>query len=84
MPTSAIKDLSKKWDAIRTMVLEWHPNQADVSRRDVMLSIRDRIHSRPFPEEDITTPYSGFEPKPTRLEAQGHIHHTTWSANYAF
>ncbi|GFW02077.1 uncharacterized protein TNCV_4854171 [Trichonephila clavipes] len=31
-PTSAIKDLFKKWDAVRTMVLEWHPNQADVSR----------------------------------------------------
>ncbi|GFV41291.1 uncharacterized protein TNCV_383051 [Trichonephila clavipes] len=32
MPTSAIKDLFKKWDAMRAMVLEWHPNQADVSR----------------------------------------------------
>ncbi|GFW00574.1 uncharacterized protein TNCV_2283201 [Trichonephila clavipes] len=32
MPTSAIKDLFKKWDAVRAMVLEWHPNQADVSR----------------------------------------------------
>ncbi|GFU03295.1 uncharacterized protein TNCV_3338211 [Trichonephila clavipes] len=32
MPTSAIKDLFKKWDAVRTMVLEWHPNEADVSR----------------------------------------------------
>ncbi|GFU31876.1 uncharacterized protein TNCV_1111351 [Trichonephila clavipes] len=32
MPTSAIKDLFKKWDADRAMVLEWHPNQADVSR----------------------------------------------------
>ncbi|GFX03148.1 hypothetical protein TNCV_4289311 [Trichonephila clavipes] len=32
MPTSAIKDLLKKWDAVRAMVLEWHPNQADVSR----------------------------------------------------
>ncbi|GFX99964.1 uncharacterized protein TNCV_260011 [Trichonephila clavipes] len=31
MPTSAIKDLFKKWDAVRAMVLEWHPNQADVS-----------------------------------------------------
>ncbi|GFW84891.1 uncharacterized protein TNCV_681791 [Trichonephila clavipes] len=30
--TSAIKDLLKKWEAVRTMVLEWHPNQADVSR----------------------------------------------------
>ncbi|GFV95212.1 uncharacterized protein TNCV_1293301 [Trichonephila clavipes] len=32
MPTSAIKDLFKKWDAVRAMVLEWHPNQTDVSR----------------------------------------------------
>ncbi|GFU53321.1 uncharacterized protein TNCV_2953561 [Trichonephila clavipes] len=32
MPTSAIKDLLKKWETVRAMVLEWHPNQADVSR----------------------------------------------------
>ncbi|GFW54399.1 uncharacterized protein TNCV_3703591 [Trichonephila clavipes] len=32
MPTSAIKDCLKKWEAVRAMVLEWHPNQADVSR----------------------------------------------------
>ncbi|GFV00324.1 uncharacterized protein TNCV_2117781 [Trichonephila clavipes] len=32
MPTSAIKDLFKKWNAVRAMVLEWHPNQADVCR----------------------------------------------------
>ncbi|GFV30017.1 uncharacterized protein TNCV_3100941 [Trichonephila clavipes] len=32
MPTSAIKDLLKKWEAVRAMVLQWHPNQADVSR----------------------------------------------------
>ncbi|GFU56624.1 uncharacterized protein TNCV_3930211 [Trichonephila clavipes] len=32
MPTSAIKDLLKKWEAVRAMVLEWHPNQADVCR----------------------------------------------------
>ncbi|GFW99556.1 uncharacterized protein TNCV_3417891 [Trichonephila clavipes] len=32
MPTSAIKDLLKKWEAVRAMVLERHPNQADVSR----------------------------------------------------
>ncbi|GFW72760.1 metabotropic glutamate receptor 3 [Trichonephila clavipes] len=30
MPTSAIKDLLKKWEAVRAMILEWHPNQADV------------------------------------------------------
>ncbi|GFW07672.1 uncharacterized protein TNCV_3918051 [Trichonephila clavipes] len=32
MPTSAIKELLKKWEDVRAMVLEWHPNQADVSR----------------------------------------------------
>ncbi|GFV26110.1 uncharacterized protein TNCV_4887411 [Trichonephila clavipes] len=32
MPTFAIKDLFKKWNAVRAMVLECHPNQADVSR----------------------------------------------------
>ncbi|GFU40331.1 uncharacterized protein TNCV_4255141 [Trichonephila clavipes] len=31
MQTSAIKDILKKWEAVRAMVLEWHPNQADVS-----------------------------------------------------
>ncbi|GFV47041.1 uncharacterized protein TNCV_2699351 [Trichonephila clavipes] len=32
MPTFAIKNLLKKWADVRAMVLEWHPNQADVSR----------------------------------------------------
>ncbi|GFX18724.1 uncharacterized protein TNCV_3018821 [Trichonephila clavipes] len=32
MPISAIKDLLKKWADVRAMVLEWHPNQVDVSR----------------------------------------------------
>ncbi|GFU39845.1 uncharacterized protein TNCV_1950091 [Trichonephila clavipes] len=32
MPTSTIKNLLKKWADVRAMVLEWHPNQADVSR----------------------------------------------------
>ncbi|GFX11648.1 uncharacterized protein TNCV_5142231 [Trichonephila clavipes] len=32
MSTSSIKDLLKKWEAIRAMVLELHPNQADISR----------------------------------------------------
>ena len=29
---SDIKDLLKKWEDVRAMVLKWHPNQADVSR----------------------------------------------------
>ncbi|GFV58771.1 uncharacterized protein TNCV_3731091 [Trichonephila clavipes] len=32
MSTSAIKDLLKKWADVRAIVLEWHSNQADVSR----------------------------------------------------
>ncbi|GFV46097.1 uncharacterized protein TNCV_1256541 [Trichonephila clavipes] len=32
MPTSSIKDLLKLWQAVKAMVLKWHPNQADVSR----------------------------------------------------
>ncbi|GFR27994.1 uncharacterized protein TNCT_396991 [Trichonephila clavata] len=31
MPTSVIKNLLKKWEDVRAIVLEWHPNQADVS-----------------------------------------------------
>ncbi|GFY05960.1 hypothetical protein TNCV_3862651 [Trichonephila clavipes] len=30
MPTSAFKDLLKKWADVRAMVLELHPNQANV------------------------------------------------------
>ncbi|GFW92149.1 uncharacterized protein TNCV_3540351 [Trichonephila clavipes] len=32
MLTSTTKDLLKKWEDVRAMVIEWHPNQADVSR----------------------------------------------------
>ncbi|GFT43996.1 hypothetical protein TNCV_2688681 [Trichonephila clavipes] len=29
-----------------------------------------------FPEENTTIPYSGYEPETTRLQVEGHIHHT--------
>ncbi|GFX02370.1 hypothetical protein TNCV_2285371 [Trichonephila clavipes] len=32
--------------------------------------------SSTFPEENITMPYSVFEPEPTPLPAEGHIHHS--------
>jgi hypothetical protein len=32
MPTSAIKDLLKKWGDVRATVLEWHPNHVEVNR----------------------------------------------------
>ncbi|GFU64823.1 uncharacterized protein TNCV_272081 [Trichonephila clavipes] len=32
IPTCAIKYILKKWKTVRAMVLEWHPNQVDVSR----------------------------------------------------
>ncbi|GFT25211.1 hypothetical protein TNCV_180901 [Trichonephila clavipes] len=30
--------------------------------------------------QDTSMPYSGFEPEPTRLQAECHIHHTGWVA----
>ncbi|GFX34015.1 fork-head domain-containing protein [Trichonephila clavipes] len=35
IPTSTIKDLLKKGEDVRAMVLQWHPNQADVCRNSV-------------------------------------------------
>ncbi|GFV35994.1 uncharacterized protein TNCV_2867521 [Trichonephila clavipes] len=32
MLTSVIRDLLKKWESVRAMILEWHPNQYYVSR----------------------------------------------------
>ncbi|GFS76478.1 hypothetical protein TNCV_1620991 [Trichonephila clavipes] len=32
-----------------------------------------------FPEKDTTKSYSGFEPAPIRLQAEGHSHHTGWA-----
>ncbi|GFX41754.1 poly polymerase [Trichonephila clavipes] len=32
-----------------------------------------------FPEEDTTKSYSGVEPEPIRLQAEGHSHHTGWA-----
>jgi hypothetical protein len=32
MPTSAIKDVLKKWENVRTTVLEWYPNHVEVNR----------------------------------------------------
>ncbi|GFW48900.1 hypothetical protein TNCV_3900981 [Trichonephila clavipes] len=33
-----------------------------------------------FPEADTAMPYSGFEPEPARLQAEGHIYRTDWAA----
>ncbi|GFV52820.1 hypothetical protein TNCV_2874911 [Trichonephila clavipes] len=35
-----------------------------------------------FPEEDRTKSYSGFEP--TRLQAEGHSHHTGWATMVSY
>ncbi|GFT32588.1 hypothetical protein TNCV_3145411 [Trichonephila clavipes] len=44
MPTSAMKDLLKKWEDVRAMVLEWHPNQVDVSRVQYNITITQAMH----------------------------------------
>ncbi|GFY27929.1 transposable element Tcb1 transposase [Trichonephila clavipes] len=35
-----------------------------------------------LPEEDTTMSYSRFEPEPTRLQAEGHSHHTGWVTEF--
>ncbi|GFV86156.1 uncharacterized protein TNCV_671531 [Trichonephila clavipes] len=49
MPTSAIKDLLKKWADVRAMVLEWHPNQADVRSPELI----NRFHIEVYGESMI-------------------------------
>ncbi|GFU97680.1 hypothetical protein TNCV_4455661 [Trichonephila clavipes] len=40
------------------------------------------VSSTSFPEDTYTfIPYSGFQPKPTRLQAEWHIHHTGWGGD---
>ncbi|GFX74060.1 hypothetical protein TNCV_490241 [Trichonephila clavipes] len=34
-----------------------------------------------FFQEDTTMSYSGFKSEPTRLQAEGHSHHTSWATN---
>ncbi|GFU62210.1 poly polymerase [Trichonephila clavipes] len=52
-------------------------------RRCAVFPFETGIHFRRktdfFPEEDTTKSYSGFEPEPTRLQAEGHSHHTGWA-----
>ncbi|GFV85088.1 uncharacterized protein TNCV_3320261 [Trichonephila clavipes] len=43
--------------------------------------IRFRRKTDFFPEEDTTKSYSGFEAEPTRLQAEGHSHHTGWATD---
>ncbi|GFW84730.1 hypothetical protein TNCV_1814601 [Trichonephila clavipes] len=44
-------------------------------------SFRD---GNPFQEKPChtTMSYSGFEPEPTRLQAEGHSHHTGWATPF--
>ncbi|GFY12669.1 hypothetical protein TNCV_2448601 [Trichonephila clavipes] len=54
-------------------------------RRCAAFPFKTGIHFRRktdfFPEEDTTMSYSGFEPELTRLQADGHSHHTGWATN---
>ncbi|GFX64530.1 uncharacterized protein TNCV_2811551 [Trichonephila clavipes] len=60
MPTSAIKDLFKKWDAVRAMVLEWYPNQADVSRVGDLYNNNDGTSDR-FATESVCAEEIAYE-----------------------
>ncbi|GFX87960.1 hypothetical protein TNCV_4374251 [Trichonephila clavipes] len=68
MRTSAIKDLLKKWADVRAMVLEWHPNQADVSRKHLggeQLADNDEV----LHEDLLWMPYKPKEFYATGIEA---------------
>ncbi|GFY33182.1 hypothetical protein TNCV_1240331 [Trichonephila clavipes] len=55
-------------------------------KRCAAFSFETGIHFRRktdfLPEEDTTMSYSGFEPEPTRLQAEGHSHHNGWATEY--
>ncbi|GFV31142.1 hypothetical protein TNCV_4314671 [Trichonephila clavipes] len=53
LSTFAFKDVLKKREAVSAMVLEWHPNQADVSRGG--LNFTSCLISRYLAEEDSET-----------------------------
>ncbi|GFY33817.1 uncharacterized protein TNCV_4595291 [Trichonephila clavipes] len=52
MPTSAIKDILKKWKAVRAIVLEWHPNHADVSGVGDLYNDNDINYFRKIPGKE--------------------------------
>ncbi|GFT63369.1 hypothetical protein TNCV_3696271 [Trichonephila clavipes] len=56
---------------------------AHKKKRCAVVPFETGIHFRRktdfFPEEDTTKFYSGFKPEPTRLQAEGHSHHTSWA-----
>ncbi|GFU74110.1 hypothetical protein TNCV_1642341 [Trichonephila clavipes] len=45
------------------------------------LTTSDRRKDRLLSEEDTTKSYSGVEPEPIRLQAEGHSHHTGWATD---
>ncbi|GFT77350.1 uncharacterized protein TNCV_2023481 [Trichonephila clavipes] len=69
MPTSAIKDIWKKWEAVKAMVLEWHPSQADVCRIEAHeIHLRQRakcmaVVSRSFSTMQVTVRFGSVPSK---------------------
>ncbi|GFY24828.1 uncharacterized protein TNCV_2690191 [Trichonephila clavipes] len=48
----------------------------------MMIPAYNRRNTDFFLEEGTSISYSGFEPEPTRLEAEGHSHHTCWASTW--
>ncbi|GFW42199.1 hypothetical protein TNCV_1206551 [Trichonephila clavipes] len=51
-------------------------------KRGATFPFETEVHFRrktDFFPEDTTKSYSGFEPEPTLLQAEGHNHHTGWA-----
>ncbi|GFU15648.1 hypothetical protein TNCV_1294911 [Trichonephila clavipes] len=65
---------------IQKKYIKFYPMNIEQEEGCAALPFETGIHFRRktdfFPEEDTTLSYSGFEPEPTRLQAEGHSHHT--------
>ncbi|GFW98178.1 hypothetical protein TNCV_2492311 [Trichonephila clavipes] len=68
MPTSVIKDLLKKWEDARAMVLEWHPNQAAVSRHEFFKNVGTFVPSYENDLNKFLTVYDNTEADTDEVE----------------
>ncbi|GFX55163.1 uncharacterized protein TNCV_1156241 [Trichonephila clavipes] len=78
MPTSAIKDIFKKWADVRAMVLEWHPNQADVSMVEssyLALSQGKNFEKPPSRQSTVATPPGSYRPANRHHATQQNVQH---------
>ncbi|GFU16384.1 poly polymerase [Trichonephila clavipes] len=75
-----ITQLQKSTDLLQTMIPAYNKTRCAAFPFETGIHFRRKTDF--FPEEDTTKSYSGFEPEPTRLQAEGHSHHTGWAQKF--